>query len=242
MKIDYSSRRDFVERFKERKAKGEPGWADEDSYKTKVARIEKFLARHDVPGNGRFLELGCGAGNVTLFMAEKGFEAYGIDIVPEAITWAGEKMRKSPASADFRVGNVVDMKSYSDGFFDFVFDGETLHCIIGEDRKPCLASVFRVLKPGGLFLVGANLVNEEVSKCVDLGSGCYFDPQPTCVNLMFERSFFRMDNPKTSPLNLLKEIQGAGFRIIHSEKTPLEHEIYAGWLWVDAIKPEKGDG
>jgi len=238
VKIDYSSRRGFAERFKERKAEGELGWADEDSYKTKVARIEKFLARHDVPRNGRFLELGCGAGNITLFMAEKGFEAYGIDIAPEAITWAEEKMRKSSASADFRVGNVVDMKSYSDGFFDFVFDGETLHCIIGEDRKTCLASVFRVLKPGGLFLVGANLVNEKLSKRVDLGSGCYFDPQDQCLYHNDGVPYYYLSREK----EFLKEIQGAGFRIIHSEKTPLEHEIYAGWLWVDAIKPEKGDG
>jgi len=94
VKIDYSSRRDFVERFKERKAEGKPGWADEDSYKTKFARIENFLARHNMPRNSRFLELGCGAGNITLFMAEKGFEAYGIDIVPEAVTWAKEKMTR----------------------------------------------------------------------------------------------------------------------------------------------------
>jgi ubiquinone/menaquinone biosynthesis C-methylase UbiE len=236
VKIDYSSRRDFAERFKERKAEGKHGWADEDSYKTKVARIEKFLARHNIPRNGRFLELGCGAGNITLFMAEKGFEAYGIDIVPEAITWAEEKMGKSSASADFRVGNVVDMKSYSDGFFDFVFDGETLHCVIGEDRKTCLASVFRVLKPGGLFLVGANLVNEKVSKRVDLGSGCYFDPQDWCLYHNDGVPYYYLSREK----EFLKEIQGAGFQIVHSEKTPKipEYEaIHAGWLWVDAIKP-----
>lgn len=235
MKIDYSSRRDFVERFKERKAEGKPGWADEDSYNAKAARIEKFLARHDVPRNGRFLELGCGAGNITLLMAEKGFEAYGIDIIPEAITWAEEKMRKSPASADFRVGNVVDMKSYSDGFFDFVFDGETLHCIIGQDRKTCLASVFRVLKRGGLFLVGANLVNEKVSKRVDLDSGCYFNPQSRCL---YHNGvpYYYLSREK----EFLKEIRKAGFQIVHSEKTPKipEYEaIHAGWLWVDAIKP-----
>lgn len=235
MKIDYFGRRDFVERFKERKAEGKPGWADEDSYKTKIATIEKFLTRHDMQGNSRFLELGCGAGNVTLFMAEKGFEAYGIDIVPEAITWAKEKMRKSSASADFRVGNVVDMKSYSDGFFDFVFDGETLHCIIGEDRKTCLASVFRVLKQGGFSLVGANLVNEKVRKRVDSGPGCYFDPQDRCL---YHKGvpYYYLSREK----EFLKEIQGAGFQIVHFEKTPKipEYEaIHAGWLWVDAIKP-----
>ncbi len=234
MKIDYSSRRDFAERFKERKAEGKPGWVDEDSYNAKAARIEKFLARHDVPRNGRFLELGCGAGNITLFMAEKGFEAYGIDIIPEAITWAEEKMRESPASADFRVGNVVDLKSYSDGFFDFVFDGETLHCIIGMDRKTCLGSVFRVLKQGGFSHAGANLVNEKVSKRVDLDSSCYFDPQSRCL---YHNGvpYYYLSREK----EFLKEIRKAGFQIVRSEKTPKipKYEaIHAGWLWVDAIK------
>lgn len=235
MKIDYANRRDFAERFQERKAEGKPGWTDEDSYKIKAARIEKFLVRHDVPRNGRFLELGCGAGNITLFMAEKGFEAYGIDIIAEAITWAKEKMRESPASANFRVGNVVDLKSYSDGSFDFVFDGETLHCIIGSDRKSCLANVFRILKRGSLFLAGANLVNEEVSKRVDLEPGCHFDPQSQCLYhngvpyyyLSREKEFFN-------------EIREAGFQIVHSEKTPTIPKykpIHTGWLWVDAVKP-----
>ncbi len=235
MKIDYSSRRDFAERFKERKAEGKPGWADEDSYKAKVARIEKFLARHNVPTNGRFLELGCGAGNITLFMAEKGFEAYGIDIVPEAVAWAKEKMRKSSASADFCVGNVVDLKSYSDGFFDFVFDVETLHCIIGTDRKSCLASTFRILKKGGLFLVGANLVNEKLSKRVELGPGCYFDPRSQCL---YHNGvpYYYLSRRK----EFLKEIGDVGFQVVHSEKAPKipEYEpLHAGWLWVDVIKP-----
>ncbi len=235
MNIDYSGRRDFAERFKERKAEGKPGWADEDSYKAKVARIEKFLARHDVPGNSRFLELGSGAGNITLFMAEKGFEAYGIDIIPEAITWAEEKIRKSSASADFRVGNVVDLKSYSDGFFDFVFDGETLHCIIGADRKSCLASVFRVLKKGGLFLAGANLANEKISKRVGLGPRCYFDPQSQCL-YHSGVPYYYLSREK----EFLKEIQDVGFQVVHLDKTPKIPEykpIHAGWLWVDAVKP-----
>jgi ubiquinone/menaquinone biosynthesis C-methylase UbiE len=236
VKIDYSGRRDFVERFKERKAEGKPGWADEESYKTKTARVEKFLIRHDIPGGGRFLELGCGAGNVTLFMAERGFDAYGVDIVPEAITWAKEKMRKSSASADFRVGDVVDLKSYSDGFFDFVFDGETLHCIIGKDRRTCLASVFRIVKQGGLFLAGANLVNEKVRERVDSGLGSYFDPQSRCLYHNDGLPYYYLSREK----EFLEEVRDVGFRIVHSEKTPKipEYEaIHSGWLWVDAIKP-----
>jgi len=237
--VNYADRFDYNDRYKKRKVDGKPGWADEDSYKAKTARIEKFLARHDVPRNGRFLELGCGAGNITLLMAEKGFEAYGIDISPEAITWAEEKMGESPASADFRVGNVVELKSYSDSFFDFVFDGETLHCIIGADRKICLSSVFRVLKRSGFFHAGANLVYEKFSKRVGLESSCYFDPQSQCL---YHNGvpYYYLSREK----EFLQEIREAGFQIVHSEKSPKIAEykpIHAGWLWVDAIKPLADD-
>ena len=116
MITDYAGRMDIDDRYRQRKAKGKPGWTGD--YKAKMVRIEKVLARYDVPKNGRFLELGCGAGNITLFMAEKGFEAYGIDMSPEAIAWAKEKMRGSSVIVDFCVGNVVDLKLYSDRSFD----------------------------------------------------------------------------------------------------------------------------
>ena len=151
MKINYYSRKDWAERYIKRKDDGKIGWADEDSYRTKEKRINSFLARNSLPKKSRFLELGCGAGNITLLMAKKGFESYGIDIVPEAIQWAQERTALSNTTADFRIGNIVDMDCYSDSFFDFIIDGETLHCIINSDRKKCLAGIFRVLKMGGVF-------------------------------------------------------------------------------------------
>jgi len=88
MKIDYFNRPDFGKRYEERRSQNQVGWFSEEDYREKEAVIEKLLARYNMPEGGRFLDLGCGAGNITLFMANKGFEAYGVDAVPEAIEWA----------------------------------------------------------------------------------------------------------------------------------------------------------
>lgn len=236
MKIDYTSRKDWAERYIRRKDNSKIGWADEDSYKVKEQRINSFLARNPLPKKSRFLELGCGAGNITLLMAKKRFEAHGIDIVPEAIQWAQEKMTLSNTTVDFKIGNIVDLNCYSDSYFDFIFDGETLHCIINSDRKKCLASIFRVLKQGGYFLAGANLVNTTLTSSLDLDKQCYFDPKTRCLYHNNVPYYYLSEEQE-----FLSEIQEAGFQIKYFEKIPkiLKNvPFHAGWLWVDAVKPK----
>jgi ubiquinone/menaquinone biosynthesis C-methylase UbiE len=236
MKIDYSSRKDWAERYIGRKDNGKIGWADEDSYKAKEEIINSFLARNPLPKKSRFLELGCGAGNITLFMAKKGFETHGIDIVPEAIRWAQEKMAPSNTTADFRIGNIVELNCYSDSYFDFIFDGEALHCIIDSDREKCLGSIFRVLKQGGYFLAGANLVNATLTTPLYFDKECYFNPKTRCLYHNNVPYYYLSEE-----LEFLTEIQETGFQIEHFEKTPMilrYAPIHAGWLWVDTVKPK----
>jgi ubiquinone/menaquinone biosynthesis C-methylase UbiE len=236
VEIDYSNRKDWAQRYIRRKDNGKIGWADEESYKAKEKRVNGFLARNPLQKNSRFLELGCGAGNITLFMAGKGFEAYGIDLVPEAIQWAKEKMASADITADFKIGNVVQLSDYPDNYFDFIFDGETLHCIIGTDRKKCLANVFRILKYGGYFLVGANLFNTKFISPSDLSKHSYFDPKTQCLyhgNVPYYYLSREQD--------FLSEVKQAGFQIKYFERTPEIPEyapISAGWLWIDAVKPK----
>ncbi len=235
MELDYNSRGDWAKRYIQRKDNNKIGWADEDSYETKEERINSFLARNPLPRNSKFLELGCGAGNITLFMAEKEFEAYGIDIVPQAIQWAQEKMLLSKVKADFQIGNVVELTDYPDEYFDFIADGETLHCIINSDRNKCLANVFRILKQGGYFLAGANLVNKNFTKSHDLGEDSYFDAKTHCLYHKNIPYYYLSDEH-----GFLSEIQDAGFQIKYIKNSPSTENalFHAGWLWIDAVKPK----
>jgi len=236
MKVDYLGRSEFGERYKKLKSESQPGWwISEENYRKMETAIENLLERHDVPQDGRFLDLGCGAGNITLFMAGKGFEAYGIDAAPEAIAWAQERMHGLEIDADFRVGNIVDLAPYSDDFFDFVFDGECLHCIIGQDRETCLGNVFRVLKRGGLFYVQGNCMDETLEEAVNVSPGVYFEPQSQCL-MRNGVPYYYLSREE----ELLTEIREVGFMIAHCEripKTPEHAPFQAGGLLVDAVKP-----
>jgi len=50
--------------------------------------ISQALSQGHVSRGGRLLEMGCGAGNLTVWLAGQGFEVCGVDISPTAISWA----------------------------------------------------------------------------------------------------------------------------------------------------------
>lgn len=217
------------ELYKRLKAEGKPGWSTQEHIQEKIAECLTEYA----PRCGKLLELGCGDGEFSLKLAEKGFDIYGVDISPTAITWAQEKAKAYNVKADFRVGNVLDLKDYNDNCFDFVLDGSCLHCIIGEDRKLCLTSVYRVLKPGGFFHVRTMCgeIRDETDKRM-------FDPKSRCLirkgNIAFRYIGLVED--------ILNEIRMAGFHILHwvvkkGSKKPKHHNYQGERLLVAAIKP-----
>lgn len=203
--------------YKKRKENGWPGWDEsEETVDEIIANLENAFSYLCVPEKGNLLELGCGAGNIALWSAQKGYKVYGVDISPAAIEWAREKAIECKTKADFRVGNVLDLKDYDNDFFDIVLDGHCLHCIIGKDRKAFLSSVFRVLKKGGFFHVS--------TMCNIKGFLEGFDPETRCtVHGDIATRYIGLSG------DILKEITDAGFsvidwKIIHSEDRNSSHE------------------
>jgi ubiquinone/menaquinone biosynthesis C-methylase UbiE len=162
-------------RYRERREGGLPGWADDTSYDRKIKNAQTLVKRYNIPQGARFLELGCGAGNVALHMAKLGFDSYGIDIAPEAIDWARSDAEKEGVKAVFTKGDVVSLVPYDDDFFDVVFDGDCLWMVIGDDRPERLANVFRILKPGGIFFAQAHIMCGEFKDSYEAGPGVIVD-------------------------------------------------------------------
>ncbi len=200
-------------RYKEYRIQGQPGWdTSENGYVEFESEIEDVISRGNAPPGGLLLELGCGAGNMTVWFAQRGYTAHGIDIAPTAIEWARERAAASNVAIQFTVGNVVRLSSFGDSFFDFVFDGHCLHCIIGEDRATLLANVFRVLKPGGYVMFNTMCGPVNSLKLEN------YDPESRCTIHGDIASRYYGD-----PDSILQEIREAGFKII-------QHEIEAGSL------------
>lgn len=101
--------------YRRKKDSGATGWDDEETWKAWSAEILEVIASGVFPGSGKILELGCGAGDVALLFAERGYQVCGIDIAPSAIEWAREKALKLGLKADFKVGDVRNLGRWEGG-------------------------------------------------------------------------------------------------------------------------------
>jgi SAM-dependent methyltransferase len=163
VRIDYLSHHE--ELYQQRRRSGlYEGW--EQEYARATASIGRVFENGRAPKSGRVVEIGCGAGNTTIWLAQQGFTAYGIDISPTAVDWARANAVAAGLSCEFTNGSVLDYGNYPSGFVDMVLDGNLVHCIIGEDRRRLFENVRRVLKPNGYFLVRSVLspVDENLTE------------------------------------------------------------------------------
>ena len=222
-------------RYEQRRASGKVGWANEDSYLLLQRHLDDILSSSSFPSSIRFLELGCGNGNITLHMAGRGHDAYGIDIVPQAIDWAQDQAKQQDMTAHFEVGSVMTLAPYADDFFDLVFDANCLFMIINEhDRKECVANVSRVLKEDAFFYAKAHLVNETVNTRIQVDTQAWFDPKGRYSTVQGQPMYYYSREPEF--LNL---IEGSGLRIVRQVKEPRpdDYPVYCtGDMWVLAKK------
>ena len=61
---------------------------------------------------GRALDIGCGTGTTTVYMASKGWQVTGVDFVPRAIRAAGAKAAAARLPVAFLVGDVTRLHEY----------------------------------------------------------------------------------------------------------------------------------
>jgi ubiquinone/menaquinone biosynthesis C-methylase UbiE len=150
----------------EPKAEGWSGWDDyADFYDWENAQT---LDRRDVRfwqamaerTNGPILELGCGTGRVTIPVARTGARIVGIDRSSEMLAHALKRSRRSRdarAPAWLR-GDIRFLPFRGAARFDLVMApyGILQSLVRESDLKATLASVARVMAPGGIF--GVDLV------------------------------------------------------------------------------------
>lgn len=106
-----------------------------------------------------FLDMGCGPGRVASFVAPKVKEYYGVDIHPELIGIA-EEHYKDITNISFMINNGQDLKMFSDGMFDYVYERLMFIHITKQTIEGYFLECERILKSRGIFYV-PDLPNDE---------------------------------------------------------------------------------
>jgi SAM-dependent methyltransferase len=116
--------------------------------------LQKVITRHNLQPC-RALEVGCGTGTNSVWLAQQGFEVTGFDLAPLAIQRAEERARDAGISAKFLTASVLDLPDLG-GPFGFFFDRGCYHAVRRDGALEYAPAVARQLAPGayGLVLCG----------------------------------------------------------------------------------------
>lgn len=143
------------------KAQGYEGWGGQ-KHDERMRGLDKNLTRLldyiDVDA-GRVLELGSGAGDVSIWFAKRGFEATGVEISETAVQWGKEKA--NGLNTRFICSSVTEEHLLENELFDLIIDGNCLHCLFDMDRTAFYKNVKRLLNKDGYFYVASVIANKE---------------------------------------------------------------------------------
>lgn len=168
--------------------------ADEESYRKKLKITQEYFTP-----DMQVLEIGCGTGSTAIVHAPFVRHIRATDISPEMIRIAREKAdAQGITNISFECAP-VDGLQVEDGSMDMVMAHSILHLL--EERDAAIASIFRMLRPGGLFISSTPCLNDALwflRPVIPLM--CFFGKAPKLVR------FF-------SSKQLLQSMRDAGFEI-----------------------------
>lgn len=100
---------------------------------------------------GRVLDLGCGTGINSVWLAQQGFKVAGIDLSPTAIQKSKARALEQNVTINLFSGDFLTTEI--PGPFDFIFDRGCLHCFNGTEAKVSyVKKVAELLPADGLWL------------------------------------------------------------------------------------------
>ena len=123
--------------------------------------VRFFLRRYPSPegrGRVRVLDLGCGGGVHTLFLAEEGFSVVATDLSPVAVATTSRRLAGRGLDADGVVSS-FDALPFRKASFDHVLSVGVLECAAPGLAQAAVPAIATLLRPAGsgLFIFATNL-------------------------------------------------------------------------------------
>ncbi|MEM9055696.1 MAG: class I SAM-dependent methyltransferase [Pseudomonadota bacterium] len=168
----------------------------------KAYDLKLELTREYFTPESKVLEFGCGTGSTALLHAPYVDQIDAIDVSPRMIEIAKAKL--APAGIDNVNFEVADMDGYQadPDSYDAVLGLNILHLL--DDRMAAIEEVYRVLKPGGLFVSSTFCSREKIMFRL-------MEPLFVLMHVLKQWPHLRRFTVK----QLEADIQSVGFQTVH---------------------------
>ena len=181
----------------------------------KVCALAEEMRRR---GMRRVLDLGCGSGRHTVYLAKQGLTVCALDISVEALARTAEWLAGEGLSASLQQAGMTALP-YRDGVFDCVVSVSVLHHATMADIRTALGETRRTLRPGGLLFARECATGDyQEGRGVEIEESTFVAPddadQPRVPH-----HFFSEEEVKA----LLK-----GFRLIELDRVEKESTVGSG--------------
>ena len=118
-----------------------------DYFEACTAPENRFILKHLGNIEGKYLlDLGCGAGENSVYFAQKGAHCIAADYSPGMVNTALQLANVNQVKVEGKVINAMQI-DFPDNTFDIVYASNLLHHL--PNPKVAIKEIYRVLKPGG---------------------------------------------------------------------------------------------
>jgi 2-polyprenyl-3-methyl-5-hydroxy-6-metoxy-1,4-benzoquinol methylase len=148
---------------------------------------------------GLALDLGCGTGMKSIYLAKKGFKVTGVDISETAVKYARENKEKESVEVNFFVGDVLDLSFLKDKKYDFILDWACFHCIPKKERGNYLLEILKHSKINTKLLLRCFAKTENKKEVIkDSVSDVYLSSEED-IRSLFKNNFVILEVNKSKP-------------------------------------------
>lgn len=121
-----------------------------------IVATTQLIQRVVPPGAGAILDIGCGTGRYSSFLKQCSYDVVGVDLSPEQVQQATNVIPAVCASA-------TDLP-FEEGRFASCLMFLLLQQLNAEERRAAICEAYRVLKPGGIFMIKTRS-HQDIQKC-----------------------------------------------------------------------------
>lgn len=208
-----------------------------DGPQADTLRFLKFLKKDQkyIVEDRNILDLGCGTGRNSNYLAKRGNKVVGMEISKTALDIAKSRAKESNLDVDYRLGNIGEPYQIEDESIDMILDVTSSNSLDEKGRVIYLSECARVLKNGGYMFVRALCKdgNKNVKNLLKDNPGKEYDTYVIKEIGLTERVFSREDFTKT---------YGEFFKILKLEKktsyTTFNDRIYKRDYWLAYLKKQ----